>query len=72
LGFVEDHVVMSLSSAVLVVADYNQHNAQCAAMIYLAATRIATGLLCAGFLVVYAKTGTWDFADGISRILNLG
>ena len=55
--------VMSLSSATLVISDYRQQRAQRAGIVYLIATRIATGLLSAGFLVIYATTGSWIFQD---------
>jgi hydrogenase-4 component B len=54
--------VMALSSAALVVSEYRQHKAQRAAMIYLVATRIATALLCTGFLIMYSHTGRWEFS----------
>jgi hydrogenase-4 component B len=53
--------IMSLSSATLVISDYRQHKAQRAGIVYLVATRIATGLLAAGFLIMYANTGSWFF-----------
>ncbi len=54
--------VMSLSSAALVIAEYRQHKAQRAGMIYLVATRIATALLCAGFLIMFSHSGSWSFS----------
>jgi hydrogenase-4 component B len=55
--------VMSLSSAALVACEHRQHRVQRAAVIYLVATRIATGFLAAGFLWMHSKTGSWLFAD---------
>ncbi|MDZ4837147.1 MAG: proton-conducting transporter membrane subunit [Candidatus Melainabacteria bacterium] len=55
--------IMSLSSAALVASDYSHRVVQKSAMIYLGATRIATALLCGGFLAMHAVTGSWSFAD---------
>ncbi len=54
--------MMSISSAALVMAEHKQHKAQRAAMIYLVATRIATAMLCGGFLFMFAQTGSWSFS----------
>ncbi len=53
--------VMSLASACLVVSEFRQHRAQRAAMIYLVATRMATGFISAGFLIMYSICGDWSF-----------
>ncbi len=55
--------VMSLSSVALVASDHTHHLVQKSALIYLGATRIASGLLCGGFLWMHSLCGSWNFAD---------
>lgn len=55
--------VMSLSSVALVAAEHTHHLVQKSALIYLGATRIASGLLCGGFLWMHSLSGSWSFAD---------
>lgn len=55
--------LMALSSVSLVLADSERHDCRRAALMYLASTRIATALLTVGFILMYAKTGSWNFAD---------
>ncbi len=55
--------LMSLSSVALVVSEPARHKAQRAAFIYLAATRISTAFLAAGFIWMHSTTHhSWDFA----------
>ncbi len=55
--------IMSLSSASLVASDHSHHLVQKSALIYLGATRIASGLLCGGFLWMHSLSGSWNFSD---------
>ncbi|MCC7526942.1 MAG: hypothetical protein IT342_00385 [Candidatus Melainabacteria bacterium] len=55
--------IMSLSSAALVASDHSHHLVQKSALIYLGATRIASGLLCGGFLWMHSLCGSWTFSD---------
>ncbi len=55
--------IMSLSSAALVASDHTHQSVQKAALIYLGATRTASGLLCGGFLWMHSLTGSWNFAS---------
>jgi hydrogenase-4 component B len=55
--------IMSLSSAALVATDHTHHSVQKSALIYLGATRIASGLLCGGFLWMHSLCGSWSFSD---------
>ncbi|MBA3995032.1 MAG: hypothetical protein C0469_16055 [Cyanobacteria bacterium DS2.3.42] len=55
--------IMSLSSAALVGSDHSHHLVQKSALIYLSATRIASGLLCGGFLWMHSLCGSWSFVD---------
>jgi hydrogenase-4 component B len=55
--------IMSLSSFLLVATDHEPRKTRQAALIYLSATRLATGLLAGGFLWAHAITGTWTFAE---------
>jgi hydrogenase-4 component B len=61
VAFIVAWEVMSLSSAALVASEFQQQKAQRATVIYLVATRIATGLLSVAFLIMYARTGSWAF-----------
>src|SRR5271163_2016823 len=54
--------VMALSSILLVATNLASHESRKAAFIYLGATRIATGLLMAGFLWMHALFQTWEFS----------
>lgn len=54
--------VMSLSSGALVAIDNSSSGNARAALIYLGATRIATALLCAGFLWTHKILQTWSFS----------
>jgi len=53
---------MAISSILLVATNLASHESRSAAFIYLGATRIATGLLMAGFLWMHAIFHTWDFS----------
>ncbi len=55
--------IMSLSSAVLVAAESSSKKAQKSALIYLGATRIATGVLVGGFLWMYSLSSSWSFSN---------
>ena len=55
--------LMSLSSFVLVATDHQPHATRTAALVYLGATRIGTGLLAGGFLWAHALSGSWSFQD---------
>ena len=54
---------MSITSFALVASDHEPRATRQAALIYLAATRIGTGFLMAGFLWTYGLTGSWAFSD---------
>lgn len=54
---------MSISSAVLVALDFKRIKSGRAALIYLGATRIASALLAAGFILFYLNSGSWSFSE---------
>jgi hydrogenase-4 component B len=54
---------VALTSVLLVAANLSSHESRTAAFIYLGATRIATGLLMAGFLWMHTIFNSWDFTD---------
>jgi hydrogenase-4 component B len=65
--------VMSLTSFVLVACEYNKHQAQNSAFIYMVATRIASMFLAAGFLLMSVKCesiafSSWNFSESSSWI----
>jgi hydrogenase-4 component B len=53
---------MAISSVLLVATNLSSHESRSAAFIYLGATRVATALLMAGFLWMYALFHSWDFS----------
>ncbi|MBS1955441.1 MAG: hypothetical protein JST89_14755 [Cyanobacteria bacterium SZAS-4] len=55
--------IMALSSAALVASDHLQKKVRKAALIYLGATRIASAVLCAGFLWMHVLTNSWIFVN---------
>ncbi len=54
---------VALSSVLLVAANLASQESRAASLIYLGATRIATGLLMAGFLWMHVIFSSWNFAD---------
>jgi hydrogenase-4 component B len=63
INFIVFWEIMSLSSVALVITDYASHRAKHAALIYLAATRISTTFLLAGFIWLFTLSHSWLFAD---------
>lgn len=55
--------MMSLASVALVASEHSHHGVQKSAFIYLGATRIASALLCGGFLWMHAICHSWSFAS---------
>ncbi len=54
--------IMSCSSLALVASEHKEHEVQRASLIYLGATRIATGFLSVGFLIMYTHFHSWEFS----------
>ncbi|HEY9786987.1 MAG TPA: proton-conducting transporter membrane subunit, partial [Candidatus Obscuribacterales bacterium] len=63
LSFLVFWELMSLSSLALVASDHKAHKVQNAALIYLGATRCATGFLMGGFLWMYVIFHSLDFSQ---------
>lgn len=63
LSFLIAWEIVALSSLLLIVTNLSSHSARMAAFIYLAATRIATAFLMAGFLWLHAISHSWNFSD---------
>ena len=55
--------LMSISSGALVATNHQNHSVQKASLIYLGATRVATGFLAGGFLWMHSLTNSWAFQD---------
>jgi hydrogenase-4 component B len=57
---------MAVSSFLLVATDHERQAVRRAAFIYLGATRIGSAFLMAGFVWMYAVTGTWQFDEWLA------
>lgn len=60
--------LMAISSFSLVALEYKKHAVQKSASIYLASTRISSTLVCLGFLMLYAKFGSFRFCDWLMNL----